>query len=245
MSSDDRGALYGDALFETLRVWPDGSVRWLERHMARLERSARALGFRRAQIDEALGELARVGSREPGIWRVSVSRDDSEALFGGSGAIRWRWREARPASRPRLGLMRGWYWPGDPLGGIKSTSYLRYIEALRRATALGHDDALLLSADGRLGEATSASAVVRVGGRALTPPLEGILEGVTREGLLADHGEALELREAVIDEATLAHADEICLLSAGSGARAALSLDGRALDDAWTKRVQAILEVVR
>ncbi|MEM1349939.1 MAG: aminotransferase class IV [Myxococcota bacterium] len=248
LHEDDRGLLYGDALFETVVVRA-GRVRWLEHHLTRLERSGAALGFSRARIDQGLEALRGLALRGDGIWRVTVSRDGEGAPFGGTGSVLVRGRPLGTPSRPRMCILRGWYWPEDPLAEHKTSSWLRYAEARRRAVRAGFDDALLATRDGRIGEACAASVFAVVDGRVYTPVAQGILASVTRAQLLAgapEHG--VEVKQCVFTLDMTRRATEIVVVSAGVGALAARALvvDGveRALEDrlardwsAWMERV--------
>ena len=157
--NNDRSALYGDALFETVRVEEGGAVA-LDRHIDRFSRSARALGYPPACLLAGVHALTALADADaPGIYRVTVSRDDDDAPFGGTASV---WTTVRPlparVARPRLTLLHDWYFPNDILAEHKSTSYLRRVEQRRRAHAAGFDDAISVSADGFLGEASAASA---------------------------------------------------------------------------------------
>lgn len=244
IAADDRAYLYGDALFETVRVGPNGTVRWLEAHIERLQRSGEALGFRAASIEDAVAKLRELPQRNPGVWRVTVSRsgvdeNEQKVPFGGSGAVSVRFREYQEPTRPNLGLGPGFYLPDDRLAEHKTTSYLRSIEVRRRAILQGFDDAIMTSASGLVGEASCANLIFVRQGRAVTSPIRGILPGVTRAGLLRlskNVSQPIVVREISVDE--LQEVDEIVLLSAGVGVLAAASLQGRCLDDSWAQRAQ-------
>ncbi|MFP4598169.1 MAG: aminotransferase class IV [Persicimonas sp.] len=236
---DDRSYLYGDALFETVRVMEGGAVRWLDRHITRLRRSGETLGYPSEPIEDAVRRLETLPDKKPGIWRVTVPRSPEGAPFGGSSTITCRQRPYSEPKRPALGLAEGLYLPDDTLAAHKTTSFVRYIEARRRGERAGFDDALLVSADGLVGEASCANIVAVIDGRAVTPAARGILPGVTRAGILelADaHREPIEVRELSLDE--LRQASEIALLSAGVGVLAAASLEGRPLAQDWTMIAQ-------
>jgi branched-subunit amino acid aminotransferase/4-amino-4-deoxychorismate lyase len=242
ISDDDRGYLYGDGLFETVRVRDDGSIRWLGRHVQRLEASGQYFGFEHAQIADACDVLRSFEGRKAGLWRLTVTRDSESAPFGGNGSIRERFREYHERERPALGLLRGWYLPDDELAEHKTTSYLRSVEQLRRARRTGYDDAIALSHDGRLGECAWANIVLVRSGKAFTPEVKGLLPGVTRRGVLALYD--MPVTETSVTTHMLEDADEIALLSAGVGALAAKSIEGRALSCAWTDRLTAWLDEV-
>jgi len=247
IAADDRGYLYGDALFETVRVRPDGSIRWLDAHLQRLRKSGEALGFGVEAIEAGVEKLGALGEQKPGIWRVTVSRPGVDAQgqslpFGGSGALRLRFREYHAPGRPNLGLAPGFYLPEDRLAEHKTTSFLRAIEVRRRAQLRGFDDAIMTSAAGLIGEASCANVIVVGAGGAATPPVRGILPGVTRAGVLRRAREVdqpIEVRE--IGVAELQGAREIILLSAGVGVLAAASFEGRALDDSWATNARTWL----
>lgn len=249
--AEDRGHLYGDALFETVAV-RRGRVRWLERHVARLMRSGEFLGFTEEQLDEAAEALRSIPSRaviageEDGLWRVTVSRAGGLAPFGGEGAITVRRRELRIPQRPSLTFVEGSYFPGDVLREHKTSNYLHSIRARMTALERGHDDAIMTSHDGVIGEASAANLLfVMRDGEVVTPAVDGILPGITRAAVLewaAQQGTGIE--ERAVLRAELSGCREVVLLSAGVGALAARDLEGRALEDGFTVRIQEWLHTV-
>ena len=239
---DDRSFLYGDGLFETVRV-EASEVRFLTRHCARLRRSGAALGFDAAQIEEACALLAKPEGRE-GLWRVTVSRRDPEIAFGGSGQVCGRWRPGFPVAKPvTLVTMPGFYLPDDVLAEHKTTSWLRSVELRRRAQLLGADDGVGVSADGRVGECSAANLLVLLEDRWVTPPVRGILPGVTREVLLersSQRGRRVE--EVEVTHEDLGHARAIALVSTGVGVQEARSIDGRELVLGQIAKLKVLLE---
>lgn len=231
---DDRGFLFGDGLFETIRV-DRGQVRWLDLHLARLRQSGKELAFPEELIEEAVLALESTLDQKEGIWRVTVTRDGQDMAFGGSGHVHLRHRPFPELIRPRLNVMEGFFHPADLMARYKTTSYIRYVEARRRARVEGFDDALLTSPQGLIGETSAANVFIVFDGEVATPPLEGILDGVTRRGLLDEYPEIV-VREIGIEE--LDRAREIALVSAGIGVLAARSLLGRPLDEAWSRSAQ-------
>lgn len=246
VDDDDRGYLYGDGLFETVRVVlreGRGHVRWLDAHVARLRRSGLALGFSPTSLDDAEALLRTLPERSPGLWRLTLTRDDPAAPFGGSGSIRLRYRPWLERPRPRLGLVRGSYLPQDELARHKTTSYMRYILARRAALERGFDEALLGSSCGLVGECAAASALFWRDDRWLISPLDGLLDGVTRAGLLelmTQHAIPHELRPIPLHE--LDTIQEIALCSAAVGVQAAASLEGRPLAHHHTDALASLLE---
>ncbi|WP_158542379.1 aminotransferase class IV [Lujinxingia litoralis] len=242
MREDDRSFLYGDGLFETVRV-EGGKVRRLEAHRERLRRSAAELGFGVRGIDEACDLLGRPPGQD-GLWRVTVSRQDTSIAFGGSGQVCGRWRPghlARPA--PQLKTFQGFYLPDDRLAEHKTTSWIRSVELRRRACQAGADDGVGISRCGLVGEASAANIFVQLDQGWVTPEVRGILPGVTRGALLRHARQVgFELDEAKVTVEDLRRARAIALTSAGIGVLGAASVDGRGLELERVANLKALLE---
>ena len=226
MTELDRSHLYGDALFETVRVEEGGPVA-LGRHIDRFTRSARALGYPEENVLAGISALAALADASPGVHRVTVSRDDEDAPFAGSAAVTRVRRDLPFNGRPRLVTMHGWYFPTDVLAEHKTTSYVRNVEARRRARKVGGDDALLVSEDGLIGEASTSNVFFEMPSGIVTPPVRGILPGVTRGRVL----EALDVLVRPVTLRDLDHVIGIALTNAAHIAIAAVDVDGRGLND--------------
>lgn len=214
---DDRSYLYGDGLFETFRV-VDGRVRWLNAHMTRFERSAHFLGFDEAQTIAGLEMLAQAPSWEDGIWRVTVTREHNSELWGGTASVMRRHRPYKPRRPLHLGLMPDGYLPDDVMLEHKTTSYIRSIMAKRYAVQLGVDDVIRCSRDGWVGETSCANLFVLIDDEWVTPPIKGVLPGVTRAGVLALMAEhEIPVRVEALATSTLVNASEMFVTSATIG----------------------------
>jgi len=203
--ASDRGFLYGDGVFETMRA-RGGRVFRLEAHVERLRHGLRVLGIELERDDEelrgAIAETLEANGLQEAAVRLTVTR--------GSGGTRL---DTEGCDRPTL-LIRATPFAGypeelyqrgfsaitvkgvvnrhSPLCGVKSLNRLEHILARRRAREAGVDEALLADAEGLVIEA-AASNVFAVRGEAVyTPPLEaGALPGITRAcvlELLAERG---------------------------------------------------------
>ncbi len=84
--------------------------------------------------------------------------------------------------------------------------------ARRRAIAAGADEVVLIGDDGFVAEAPTANVFVVIRGALVTPPLGRILDGITRDSVLAiARAEGIEAREAPLSVDALATADEAFL----------------------------------
>ncbi|MGH2465507.1 MAG: aminotransferase class IV, partial [Candidatus Limnocylindrales bacterium] len=119
--------------------------------------------------------------------------------------------------------------PSSPLAGVKTTSRADYVFARLEAARASADDALFLTLDGRISEATAANLFVIAGATLATPPLTAaILAGTTRTWLLG-HAERLGLDATEVDlqPVELLAADEAFLTGSVAGIVPLVALDGR------------------
>jgi branched-subunit amino acid aminotransferase/4-amino-4-deoxychorismate lyase len=126
----------------------------------------------------------------------------------------------------------GTWWPGNAIHEHKTLSYASHRLAHRRAVAAGADHALLIDDQGRLGESDAANVFIVTGGTLVTPPVEGILGGVTRDLLLeaaAAEGIPVEVRH--ISEPEWRGADEVLLSNGLAGVTSVVTIDGAPVGD--------------
>ncbi len=220
MASPD--VLLGAGLYETVRV-SDGRALHGERHLERMTASAHALGLPapgRAAFARTIAQAA--GSGE--VVRVLLYAPRGEAELQGER------RAALPAEPVRLTALGGWYAPGYLLREHKLTSHFHGVQGRRIAQAAGFDDALLVSHDGRVGEATNANVALLAGGALVTPSVDGLLPGVCRAALLdAARGLGLVVEARPVALSELIDADGVILTSSPRGISEVAGLDGHEL----------------
>ena len=119
--------------------------------------------------------------------------------------------------------------PGSPLAGVKTSSRADYVYARLEADRAGADDALLLTLDGHVSEASAANLFVLTGDRLTTPPLSAAILGGTTRTWLLNHAERLGLSASEVDlEPTdVLQADEAFLTGSVAGIVPVVALDGR------------------
>jgi 4-amino-4-deoxychorismate lyase len=189
------GTAAGFELIETLRWEPgEGFVR-LERHLARLAKSARSLGFAHDEI--AVREVLEGGARGEAALRVRLTL----AQDGRIAAINAPFEPLPPDAVWSLRIAKTRLDSADPLLRHKTTRRQVY-EAPRAEFSRGEaDEVLLLNERGEVCEGTITNVFADFGdGKLLTPSLGcGLLPGVLRAEML-DTGKA---KEAVLSEADL------------------------------------------
>ncbi|MEI2417439.1 aminotransferase class IV [Orrella sp. JC864] len=189
----------GARLIETMRVQADGALPLLDGHLARLARSARALGYAPPQADlrdRLLGHAARLPRGQ--AHRLRLLCDERGACTLETGPL-----PALPAG-PKLALAPLPLSSQEPLLRHKTTHRPWYQAAAAWLAAHpDHFDVLFLNERGELCEGSRSNVHLLRDGAWLTPPVSsGLLPGVQREALLA----AGLVREAVLTRADLARA---------------------------------------
>ena len=253
----DRGFLYGDGVFETMRAY-GGAVFMLEDHLARLKGSLAlcriSIGRRFGAIAPALERLLEMNRLKEASVRVNVSR--GEGRFGIGAKDRPSPTVAVTAQRflplPRrmhergisAGIVRDVRLNGcSPLSGIKSSNYLLHIIARMEAEAAGFDEAILLNARGVVAEAATSNIFAVCGRKVVTPPLAGgILPGVTRKAVLALAGACgFSCEEKEITRRALGESDEVFLTNSLFEILPVTSIDRSSIGDGKVGPVTALL----
>jgi branched-subunit amino acid aminotransferase/4-amino-4-deoxychorismate lyase len=265
LSAFDRGFQLGDGAFETLRA-RGGHVIELDRHLARLRRSTDGLAIElpvdaepwiAAGIDELLAAQGLAGPDGDAAIRITVTRGPiaSRGLVPAVAEVRptiviQAWPVVPPPSGHiengiRLVSSSVRRDPSNPLATLKTISRADYVYARLEARRAGADDALFLTIDGHLSEATTANVFVVRGDELATPAQTcAILPGTTRDWILG-WASTVDLRpvEALLTPTDLASADEAFLSSSVAGILPVTSFEGRPIGNgkpgSWTLRARA------
>jgi branched-chain amino acid aminotransferase len=244
---NDHGLLYGDGVFEGMRVVA-GRVFRIEQHLARLAFGARvlmlSLPYPPAEIRRIVEQtVCAFGAREAYV-RLLVTRGvgplgvdpttcDRPRLICMVDHIRLFTDAQREAG---LDMLTSSYRraQADVLDmRVKSLNYLGSVLAKLEAKQRGADEALLLNARGHIAEAAVANVFALRGKLLMTPPTtDGCLEGINRAAVMElAPALGLSVSERSLGRADLFMADEVFLTGSGSGAGliAVRSLDQRTI----------------
>jgi branched-chain amino acid aminotransferase len=243
----DRGFLYGDSVFETIRTYGGVPFR-LPEHLERLGRSAErvfiVLPVSLGTLAEEVRETLRAARHEESYIRVMVTRGQAElglapdlttnpcrviiagrleppppeAYARGISVVTYRTQRTADATRAV---------------GAKVANYLVSVLAMREAREVGASEALVMDGDDCVVEGSTSNVFAVIGGHLVTPPEEaGILAGITR-GCLIDLGRELglgmELRRLALRELLLA--EEAFVSSSIRELLPVVSVDGRRLGE--------------
>src|SRR3954463_10343277 len=235
----DHGFLYGDGVFEGMRVF-DGGLFSASLHMDRIERSARTIGPRmpvsKVELLEIIGEVVRRSELQDAHVRPIIARG-----FGGPGI------DPRNCPEPTL-IVSAYPFPpflgSEPIklftsavvrkaprslgAHVKSLNYLDAIVAKLQAGELGMHDAVMLDHLGAVAECTGANLFIIVGDALVTPTTRAALPGITRRTVLEIAAESgIEAVERDIWPMELHAADGAFVCGSGAGIVPIGSFDGR------------------
>ncbi len=180
-------------LLERLLFEPEHGYYLLERHLRRLEGSARYFGFDfdEARVRSSLAAAA-AGARRPLSVRLTMTRD-------GRTAVESFEAEAAPSEMTAVIARRVVVDDEDRFLYHKTTNRGVYDTARTEARRRGAQEAILRNQRGEVTEATGGNVVVETASGRFTPLLSsGLLPGTMRAELLA-RGEAKERRMRVED----------------------------------------------
>ena len=223
----DHGLLYGDGVFEGIRVY-NGTIFQCQAHVERLYASAEAIrlpiAMSEQEMTDAMYETLKANGISDGYIRLLVTRGigdlglnplicdrgsvviiaDQIALYppemyeSGLAVVMAEHRRISPDMLPP---------------SVKSMNYLNNILANIEARDAGVGEAIMLNAEGNVAEGTGDNIFIVRDGTVTTPPVSaGILIGVTRKvtiDLCGKLGVPIEEKDFGVDE--LMSADEIFL----------------------------------
>jgi branched-chain amino acid aminotransferase len=224
ISVRDRTFEHGLGLFETLRTWHFRAP-LLDRHRARLERSARALGLpldpTALPDDDAVAALLDANEAEDDVLlRITLTGGFNEV----EGSTLWMRVGLLPPSMRHPGAVvdqGAWQvFRDDPIARHKTLNYWLKRQAFERARSLGYDEILSMTTCGNVWEGSRTNLFLVVGDALVTPTLDGpIVPGIMR-GLVIELAHALSMvteDEGDVSWERLAAADEVFLTNSVRG----------------------------
>ncbi|MDR7483494.1 MAG: branched-chain-amino-acid transaminase [Armatimonadota bacterium] len=262
----DHGFLYGDGVFEGIRVY-DGRIFRLDEHLDRLYASAKSIMLEipldRDALRAALLETVRASGLRDAYIRPVVSRGPGDLGIDPRKCVQptvviivdaIRLYPAEAYARGLRVITASVRRPApDALNGqTKSLNYLNNILACLEARRAGAEEALLLTGDGYVCECSADNIFIVTGGQVWTPPaFLGLLPGITRDTVLTLAREAgLPAAERVFTLHDVYTAGECFLTGTGAEIAPVVEVDGRPIGDGRpgpvTRRLtQAFHELVR
>jgi aminodeoxychorismate lyase len=194
---NDRGFMYGDGLFETLRV-RNGRPFRLAQHLERMMRGADFLKikcpFTPAELQDFAGQLIGKNQMPEAVLRVTLTRGPGERGYTSQAG-------SRPTvvmtlhTAPPMDVGNPVQWKlitssyripaGDSLSSFKTANKLVHVMARMEAVEKGADEALLINTNGEVAETASGNLFWVYQDNICTVPTGcGVLPGITRAVVL-------------------------------------------------------------
>lgn len=189
--SQDRLALFGFGLFETLLITEAGPI-FVDLHWQRMNKGANCLGLKLPPIDDWVKQVQNFIEQTPNTFpyalRITLSGGAPLANVASQLLFHKRsipYTPAQYASGLRLHLLASPLNEQSPLASIKSTNYLENILAKEEAIRVGADEGLWLNSKGYLAEGTMSNLFFIKDETLFTPALSsGCLPGTRRHLIL-------------------------------------------------------------
>ncbi len=243
----DHGLLYGDGVFEGMRIY-GGKVFRMEAHLERLWHSAKAIWLEIPmspdEMARAVNETVRANNLVEGYVRLVVTR--------GAGTLGL---DPNRTSDPQVIIIadrislypQEFYENGLEIvtvstirnhaaalsPRIKSLNYLNNILAKIEGLQAGCVEALMLNQKGEVAECTGDNIFLVTRGQLLTPSIDaGILEGITRAVVIELAVEAgIPVREIPLTKHDVYIADECFLTGSAAEVVPVVKVDSRRIGD--------------
>lgn len=239
----DHGLLYGDGVFEGMRVYGGRTFRMAE-HLDRLYDSAQAIWLTPPIGKEEMARVTEEGIKRAGITegylRHVVTRGvgdlglDPRSCPRPTAIIIFDTIKIWPPERYQKGLVM--MSAATPMPDrealsprVKSLNYLPHIMAKLEGIHAQMDEVLMLDRSGYVAEASGMNVFIVRRGVVTTPPAwTGVLRGVTRDIVLElAEGAGIPAREEPINRYDVYTADEAFLTGTAAEVAPIKSLDGR------------------
>jgi len=222
----DRGFLYGDGLFETMRSYA-GTVFKIDEHLDRLFAASKIIKikipYERKYLKYAIYRSLEANKLKSAYVRLTVTRGE-RGLGANSGHPMvpniviyasefngyedWKYKRG---IRVKVATTRQNEY--SPLSRIKSLNFLNYILARSSTQREGYDDAILMNTEGYITEGATSNIFLVKRGVITTPSLSsGIIPGIAR-GVILQIAKRLRLktRERFVRHRDLLNAEEVFL----------------------------------
>lgn len=239
----DHGLLYGDGVFEGIRAY-HGRVFKLREHIVRLYESAKSImldiPIPAKEMEEVVLATCRRNNLRDAYIRLVVTRGTGDlgldptkcknpTIFCIAASIQLYPEELYEKGLEMVTVATPRNLPEACNPRVKSLNYLNNIYAKIEAVLAGVPEAIMLSADGYVAEATGDNIFIVKNGVLITPPVYlGVLEGITRNTVMEIAREkGIKVEEKVFSRHDVFTADECFLTGTAAECIPVVRVDGR------------------
>lgn len=252
----DRGYLFGEGLFETLRVY-NGHIPFLDKHLKRMEWSATFLGISMPhprEIKDAVQKTIEANGLTEARVKILLSAEGKSfvpVMVGDDPKInlviicedyrvhiKMDYEEGVD-----LAILHSIRSDGTPTSTFKSTSWLSKMIARREFLERDTFDGILMDANGFVTECTAGNLFWIQSKKVYTTPVNiGLLPGITRQlviDLVKENG--YEFKETMIKSNELLKADEIFMTNSLVEVLPVYEIDGEAIGNGEVGPITKVL----
>lgn len=224
----DRGFLYGDGLFESLRTF-NGEPFLLDEHLKRLFKSAAELKIKipysKTKIKKIVARLLKLNKFKESYIKIIVTRGEvkthglSQKNVKGKASVTIIIEKIAERKSNKTWKIITVKSARGKTAKIKSLNYLENIMTKAAAEKAGADEAIFIDQNGYVLEGTISNIFIVKNGVLITPPLSlPILPGTTRQHIIKlARRKKIKVKEKKIKLKDLYGADEVFLTMAGRG----------------------------
>ncbi len=244
-----RAFVYGDLLFETMRV-KNGDICFADRHFNRLIQSAKILHFETNSLTFDVFKqqiFEKLVNKEDARVRFVLYRKGDGFYVPTSNNVKWNIEIFSPFIGEkicdRLDVFSDCKKFCQQLSNLKSGNALISVMAGLYAKQNHFDDCLILNEYDRITEAISSNVFVVKDENLYTPPLsEGCVDGVMRNIVIEKAKEnGIYIIEKPISQDEIQNADEVFLTNAINGIVSVKSFQSKLYSTNFTLRLKSII----
>jgi len=258
----DHGLLYGDGIFEGIRVY-EGNIFRMKEHMRRLYDSAKSImlqiPYSEEELTEIVAETVRKNQLRNAYIRLVVTRGVGNL---GLDPFTCKRPEVIVIAEQLALFPKEFYENGleivtvasrrnrpDVLSPqVKSLNYLNNVLVKIEARLAGVHEALMMNDEGYITEGSGDNVFIIRDGVLKTPPVYlGALEGITRNAIMElARNLGYEVREVPFTRHDVYVADEVFLTGTAAEVIPVIKVDGRVIGDGKPgKHTHALLQAFR
>jgi branched-chain amino acid aminotransferase len=253
----DHGLLYGDGIFEGIRIY-NGKIFKLEEHVDRLFASAKSIlleiPLSKKETADALHECVKVNGKKNGYIRLVITRGQGDlglnpylckkaSVIIITGEIQLYPEEYYKKGISIISSSVRRIAPDQIDARIKSLNYLNNVLAKIEAIQAGCMEAVMLNSEGYVSECTGDNIFIIKGDVLFTPgATDSLLEGITRNTVMELAGKInLPAKATRLSMYDLYTADECFLTGTGAELMPVTMIDSRVIGNGaagvWTLKL--------
>ena len=243
----DHGLLYGDGIFEGIRMY-NGRVFRLEQHISRLFSSAKSillkLPWTEQEVIQATVDTIKANNLTDGYVRLVITRGtgglglnpylcEVPSMFIIAANIQLYSDDSYENGLELITCATRRPTPASLSPQVKSLNYLNNVMAKIECIQAGVMEGIMLNEQGYVAECTGDNVFIVKGGVVYTPPVsDGSLDGITREVIFdLCKSEGIEIREATMTRHDVFIAEEAFLTGTAAEVIPFVKLDQREIGD--------------